>query len=87
MEEGERVHGMKMESLCMEEGMVECRKMCDSEEEKIHEITRVGGLADFCGSLDQNALLSSTLTAYLTPYAPLVHQGKGTSTQDKHHVS
>ncbi len=27
------------------------------------------------------------LTAYLTPYATLVHQGKGTSTQDKHRIS
>ena len=31
--------------------------------------------------------VTSTLTAYLTPNATLVHQGKGTSTQDKYHVS
>ena len=31
--------------------------------------------------------VTSTLTAYLTPYATLVHQGKGTSTQDKQPIS
>ncbi len=33
------------------------------------------------------ALVTSTLTAYLTWYATLVHQGKGPSTQDKQHIS
>ena len=31
--------------------------------------------------------VTSTLTAYLTPYATLVHQSNVLSTQDKHHLS